>query len=84
MLDQAVRSVHLRRIDPTCNMARFYALSLQPDLFGGIALVRNWGRIGTGGQCKSETFATQMAAERALARLAHMKRRRGYGDVDAR
>ncbi|TIU14242.1 MAG: WGR domain-containing protein, partial [Mesorhizobium sp.] len=49
-------AVHLQRIDPNCNMARFYALSVQPTLFGEVSLIRNWGRIGTSGQTKVETF----------------------------
>ena len=40
-------SVHLRRIDPAQNMRRFYSLSIQPTLFGGASLIRDWGRIGT-------------------------------------
>jgi predicted DNA-binding WGR domain protein len=27
-------------------MRRFYRLDMQPDLFGGFLLVRQWGRIG--------------------------------------
>jgi hypothetical protein len=37
----------LRKIDPSCNMRRYYSLSVQPDLFGNACLVREWGRIGT-------------------------------------
>jgi hypothetical protein len=36
----------LHRIEPPCNMRRFYALSLQPDLFGTVSVVKEWGRIG--------------------------------------
>jgi predicted DNA-binding WGR domain protein len=39
----------LRRIDPARNMGRFYALSLQPDLFGTVSVVKEWGRIGQSG-----------------------------------
>ena len=50
--DATVRrfGVTLRRIDPAKNMARFYALDLQPDLFGAIMLMKQWGRFGTGGR----------------------------------
>ena len=27
--------LQLRRIDPACNMKRFYRMTVQPDLFGG-------------------------------------------------
>ncbi|MGO7014944.1 WGR domain-containing protein, partial [Rhizobium johnstonii] len=38
--------LYIERIDPSKNMARFYALSIEPNLFGGTSLVRSWGRIG--------------------------------------
>ena len=69
--------VHLTRIDPAQNMARFYDISLQPTLFGEVAVLRRWGRIGTGGQVLMQTLdAGQAATEQA--RLAQAKRRRGY------
>ena len=43
-------AVHMRRIDPTRNMARFYEVSLEPSLFGTWAVVRRWGRIGCQGR----------------------------------
>jgi len=33
-------TVHLARIDPARNMCRFYRLDVQPDLFGGFAVVK--------------------------------------------
>lgn len=71
--------LHFRRIDPALNMARYYSLSLQPTLFGEIALVRTWGRIGTMGQQKSLVFSGATEASSALEKLALQKRRRGYG-----
>lgn len=74
----------LRRIDPTRNMRRFYALSIQPTLFGGASVVRNWGRIGAGGQCKVETFDIPHQAHAELERIERMKRRKGYvGSADS-
>ena len=70
--------VHLRRIDPARNMARFYVLSIQPTLFGETSLIRNWGRIGTRGQAMMETFDENTAAGEAFARIERRKRRRGY------
>lgn len=72
------RPVHLRRIDPARNMRRFYELALQPTLFGGASVVRNWGRIGTAGQSMMQTFDHAADARAALERLARRKRRRGY------
>jgi predicted DNA-binding WGR domain protein len=68
----------LHRIDPARNMARFYALALQPTLFGEVSLLRAWGRIGTHGRAKIETFATAEQAAGALTRLEARKRKRGY------
>ena len=68
----------LRRIDPSRNMARFYALSLGPSLFGDVSLTRRWGRIGTIGRQIVELHADREAALCALERIEQAKRRRGY------
>jgi predicted DNA-binding WGR domain protein len=70
--------VHLQRIDPTQNMRRFYTLAIQPTLFGGASVIRNWGRIGTNGQSMMETFDSEDEAAAASLRLERAKRRRGY------
>ncbi len=51
--------LRLTRIDPAQNMRRFYRLALQPDLFGGCTLIREWGRIGRGGRIKREECASE-------------------------
>ncbi|BDA87268.1 WGR domain-containing protein (plasmid) [Aureimonas sp. SA4125] len=70
--------LHLTRIDPARNMARFYVLALQPTLFGGVSVIRNWGRIGTNGREKVETYDDVDDAGAACRRLERTKRRRGY------
>ncbi|TCM51096.1 putative DNA-binding WGR domain protein [Rhizobium sp. PP-F2F-G48] len=70
--------LHLTRMDPARNMARFYMLALQPTLFGGVSVIRNWGRIGTRGQAKIETYDDGETAEDARNRIENTKRRRGY------
>ncbi|CUX54657.1 MULTISPECIES: WGR domain-containing protein [Agrobacterium] len=75
-------TIHLRRIDPSQNMRRFYVLAIQPTLFGGVSVIRNWGRIGTNGQSKIETFGGEDEAWQAFGRLARTKRRRGYRSAD--
>lgn len=72
--------VHLRRIDPSRNMRRFYMLTIQRTLFGGASVIRNWGRIGTNGQSMMETFDSDDAATNAFSRLERTKRRKGYRD----
>jgi predicted DNA-binding WGR domain protein len=78
MTNEHAEPLHLRRIDPARNMARFYMLSIQPTLFGGASLIRNWGRIGTNGQAMMQTFDESAAAAEALARIECRKRKRGY------
>jgi len=68
----------LHRLDPTVNMARFYALSLENSLFGDILLVRRWGRIGTHGRVRFDWFDNPADAADELARIATVKARRGY------
>jgi predicted DNA-binding WGR domain protein len=70
--------VHLHRVDATQNMHRFYSLAIQPTLFGGASVIRNWGRIGTRGRAMVATFDTTPDAVDEHARLEKAKRRRGY------
>ena len=58
--------VSLRRIEPEKNMARFYQISLQPTLFGNVAVVRHWGRIGGGGRSMSVWEDSEAAAQEAV------------------
>jgi predicted DNA-binding WGR domain protein len=78
-------TVDLKRIDPSLNMRRFYRMSVQPDLFGGACLVREWGRIGFRGQMMIEQHPDEGRAVSALMKLAVTKTRRGYrASVDQR
>jgi predicted DNA-binding WGR domain protein len=62
--------LHLCRIDPAANMARFYQMVVQRDLFGGATLTREWGRIGSPGTIKEDHFPDEGQAIDALAELA--------------
>ncbi len=68
----------LYRIDPSKNMARFYSLSIQPNLFGGQSLIRSWGRVGSSGQMKVELYEDRNLARIALANHFRLKTRKGY------
>ncbi len=70
--------IRIERIEPEQNMQRFYRMHIQPDLFGGVTLFKEWGRIGTAGRQMTEPFADAGQAVDEL--LAHMraKMRRGY------
>jgi predicted DNA-binding WGR domain protein len=72
------QSLHFERVDPACNMARFYGLAVEPTLFGEWVLMRCWGRIGTAGQGRLHTFASQSDALAEQGRMAQRKRQRGY------
>lgn len=80
-MTEAPDDICMRRIDPSRNMARFYVLSIQPTLFGGSSVVREWGRIGTRGRCKLELFDDAEQAERIRTRIERSKRARGYVGV---
>jgi predicted DNA-binding WGR domain protein len=70
--------LYVERIEPEKNMARFYALAVQPTLFGEVSLVRCWGRIGTRGQRKVHVFHEEKHAVRLFLELLREKRNRGY------
>lgn len=70
--------LYIERIDPSKNMARFYALSIEPNLFGGTSLVRSWGRIGSRGRQKINIFDSEAKAVDLLLTLLRRKRSRGY------
>ena len=68
----------LRRIDPSRNMSRFYALTIERSLFGDALLVRRWGRIGAHGRVRVDWFDHPEQAIAARTTLIERKRRRGY------
>ena len=70
--------VLLTRLDPTCNMRRFYSLALATSLFGECGVVRHWGRIGTSGQSRTDWYEAPREAESARQALLRAKGRRGY------
>lgn len=73
-----VQPVTLRKVDPSRNMARFYSLEVERDLFGGAVLVRRWGRIGTAGKIRLDEHRGEGEAHAALQALQAAKRRKGY------
>ena len=82
-MDETVSTIRhtlvLHRLEPERNVARFYTLMIERDLFGRTVLVRHWGRIGTRGRERTDEHASE--AEAALEKLAAVKRRRGYQDL---
>jgi predicted DNA-binding WGR domain protein len=71
-------ALHLTKIAPKANQWRYYRLGVQLSLFGEWGLVREWGRIGSSSQERTDWFTRRDEAEEALAKLARQKARRGY------
>ena len=74
--------VHLRRIDRDRNMARFYRISVDPALFGLMAVTREWGRIGRAGQRRIDLYPNGAQASAAASALLRAKMQRGYLPAD--
>lgn len=66
---------------PERNEWRFYRIDIWPDLFGGVSLVRQWGRIGHHGQCRHDPYPSEAEALAAAQKLLAVKARRGYRDA---
>ena len=69
---------YLEKRQPAKNVARFYRMSVMPNLFGEWTLYREWGRIGQGGQVRMDWFEDENQAVAALVTLEASKRQRGY------
>jgi predicted DNA-binding WGR domain protein len=74
-------NLHVEKTDLSKNMARFYAMAIEPNLFGEACLMRRWGRIGTKGQTMSQHFETEREAVALFLDLLRQKKRRGYAAV---
>ncbi|MBX5241977.1 WGR domain-containing protein [Rhizobium sp. NLR22b] len=70
--------LYVERSDASRNMARYYVMSIEPNLFGDICLLRKWGRIGTKGQMMVHHFGREEEAVRLFLDLLRQKRKRGY------
>jgi predicted DNA-binding WGR domain protein len=70
----------LLHIDPTKNMQRFYRLQITPTLFGEWSLMREWGRIGSPGRLRCDSFASEAEARAAARVIIRIRARHGYID----
>ena len=68
----------LTRVDPSCNIRRFYSVALATSLFGQVGVVRQWGRIGSQGQSRTDWYEDVGPAIASRQTLLAWKRRRGY------
>ncbi|WP_099913652.1 WGR domain-containing protein [Puniceibacterium antarcticum] len=70
--------LRLRRTDPEGAVRRFYLVTVQPDLFGGAALVVESGQLGCPGSTTTRFFPDEGQAVDALAEVVKRKVRLGY------
>ncbi len=71
------------RVDPAQNCERFYILTWQPLLWGELALVRSWGRIGSQGSRRLEgSYPDRQSAQALAERLIRRRIKRRYELVD--
>lgn len=70
--------IYLTRYDVARNMERYYLLSLDKTLFGGLVVTRRWGRIGCPGNFRQEEVETEIRGLEVLLQKLREKRRRGY------
>ena len=73
--------LYVERTDPSKNMARYYAMAIEPTLFGTHALTRRWGRIGSRGHQKVHHFEREEEAVCLFLDVLRRKRARGYRSV---
>jgi predicted DNA-binding WGR domain protein len=73
--------LYIEKTDKAKNMARFYALSIEPNLFGEASLTRRWGRLGTKGKIMVHNFEVERDAVTLFLDLVRQKRSRGYSTV---
>lgn len=70
--------MYLTKTESDANMHRFYRMDIVQGLFGDWGLLRNWGRIGSSGQVRTDWFETEEAAKDAWLTLHMQKAKRGY------
>jgi predicted DNA-binding WGR domain protein len=69
---------YLTRTDPTRNMNRFYVVQVVPNLFGDWTVMREWGRRGSPGTLRLETWRRRQDAQIAEQRTIERRLQRGY------
>src|SRR4051794_10484927 len=76
--DRISRMPTLTNINPAQNMYRFYTVRVSRNLFGQWSLLREWGRIGSPGRLRCDTFDSESEAREAERRNVHLRVRHGY------
>jgi predicted DNA-binding WGR domain protein len=71
----------LINIDASKNRHRFYMVRVSPTLFGEWSLVREWGRIGSPGTVRLESYGSEDEARKEEGRTIRTRARHGYRQV---
>ena len=70
--------LELRSIDAARKRSRLYGMTACRTLFGEVALVIAWGRIGHRLQRRTEMFSDELALRRRRHALLMRRKRHGY------
>lgn len=73
---------YLTRTDPARNLDRFYIVAVTPTLFGEWAVLREWGRRGSPGTLRLESYRRHEEAQSAEQRTIKRRLQRGYATSD--
>ena len=73
-----VQRLVLERVDGARNMYRYYVLGIEQSLFGDVAFVREWGRLGSAGGRRIALHQDGSAAREELSAWLERKVRKGY------
>jgi predicted DNA-binding WGR domain protein len=68
----------LTRTDLTRNINRFYVVDITPTLFGEWAVLREWGRRGSPGTMRLDSYGRREEAQSAEQRTIKRRLHQGY------
>jgi predicted DNA-binding WGR domain protein len=69
---------YLTRTDATRNINRFFVVDITPTLFGDWAVLREWGRRGSPGTLRVDSYRRQEEAQSPEQRTIKRRLQRGY------
>lgn len=73
--------VRLEKHDSKRNIARYYRMSILPNLFSEWTLYREWGRVGQIGQVRLDLFRSPLEVADAFKSRMYAKQKREYQKI---
>jgi predicted DNA-binding WGR domain protein len=73
----------LINIDAAKNRHRFYSVCIRPTLFGEWSILREWGRIGSPGTVRVESYSSEDEAHAAERITIRTRTRHGYHEANS-